>query len=251
MKKIVIIILSIIVISCSQNNKPILKEYELIGNVKSVREILLRKNNKLSFDTMYVKNFIFNNKNKKIREFDTIYSNNVKLNVTSDLSYNSSGKLITEKGINSIGTNVNFILIKYIYLKNKLDRIESFTKKKGEKYKIDQIEKFVHKANLIKSIEKKYDFNKELNDTVCTSISKKIYDKNEQVIEIDDNKFGKFKFIRNEKGLVIETKYESDNKKVETSKYRYKFDENGSWISKSEYVSDTLQSIEKRFIKYK
>jgi len=261
MKKILLILLSISIFSCTKTDKQLLNEYDLIGNVESIKKIHLNYNiNTSKFDTISIENLKFNSINKKIKgEFTTYFSNNIVLNIKSDLFYNSKGDLISENSdVHNLG-DINFkTYSEYIYLNNKLDRIESFIKEKKSKQKrIIQIEKIIYKDGIInKSIERDFEIDEKINDTICVKTTKKKYDKNERIIEIDwntiDNKVGKYEFVRNMNGLTTETKiYKNNNQDFDISKFRYEFDKNGNWILQSEFISDTLKSIRKRLIIYK
>ncbi len=260
MKKTLLIILSILIISCSKNDKPILKDFEIVGGVKSFKQIYLKPNKSNSnYDTISIENSIFDKDNKKIKGEIRFFFQTPGLKISSDLIYNSKGNFIKEKSvIYKPDNDISEMFIELIYLNDKLNRVESFMKEMNDvKKQIIQIEKIIYKNGTIsKSIERDFEIDEKINDTVCVKTTQKKYDKNERIIEIEwntsDNELGKFEFIRNPNGLVTETKiYKNNNREFEISEYRYEFDKKGNWIIKSKYISDTLVNIKKRIINYK
>lgn len=175
--------------------------------------------------------------------FKTIYKSDHKNNIVEEDVYNSKGKL-KSKTINRYDKNRNKI---EMILSKENDEDYGFK----SSYKFDENNYMIEEATYSLKDKLKYKFTYKL-DKSGNVIEENSYDSNNELQGTSISKYDKY---GNEEERQYKAIKEVDNYKGEPNgttnrKYKYKYDENGNWIEKIEYVNYIPKKIIEREIEY-
>ena len=250
MKKYGFIILALI-LSCKNTNKLVNGFTKPVKKTTVyVREIV---ENKVA-DTLIKFESNFNTLNQLTQYQSHYFKDNIKNNKL--LTYDSENRLIQEK---MFGKNDDTpSIINYFYKGNLLDKTVQDTRDTNTVFKI--VEKYNY--NLSEKLETKkvsiLYINTVAKDTIVNTLEVYTYN-SDKVFEnsvLTNFKYPEersaIKYKYNSYNLPIEYKeYDSTNKLLSKTSYKYKNDKFNNWVKREGYINDSLSYVRTRIIEYR
>jgi len=255
MKKLLILLLSILIIGCCNESKLLKNGLTKKATKITVYYIKIKKDslNDIVLDTISIREKRYNNNDQIFNLFQKTLFDNETLEI--DYSYNDLNKIKTE--VVKMSTESSPYKVNYIYKDSLLHQSKSIFENRN--FKFEYFETYYYRKNRTKkkisSTQTFVDF--ESKDTTKNSITDNYYDKNEliertETTYLDDTNRNRKSEFKYDCGILTETKeYNSKDSLISKTEYKYDFDKFENWIRRESYINEEMSYIKTRKIDYK
>ena len=254
MNKLLLFIFSILIISCSNENKA--TKNGLRGNVKFVTEydinVAYDSLNKASIDTLTIIKRTYNNKNQIIKRNQTYTFQEESMTILYE--YNSFDELDKER-VKMSFTN-DTLDVNYIYKGLILEK--TIAKSFLDSIEFNHIGLYYYNKNkkLIKNTFSQLAINLKENDTLTNSLQTEYFNEKEILTESTYKYIRKptencrYEYFYKSDDLVKTLEYDQNDSLISTMKFEYKKDKIGNDIKRETFTNNVLIAIKRWKITY-